>query len=117
MKAVISVLVVGVPYQLVLPSLFAATNTLPSYPQPDTNAAPRSAAIQLASLPGPFASTSLAAAASPGFTTNFLALPDYNTISPPDTDGAVGPYHVMTMLNTQVRIQTRDGSTLYTATL
>src|SRR6266849_6115395 len=110
MKAVASVLFFGVAYQLVFPSLFAATNTLPSYPQPDTNASPRSAAIQLASLPGPLASTPLAAAASPGFTTNFLALPDSNTISPPDTEGAVGPNHVMTMLNTQVRIQTRDGT-------
>src|SRR6266478_6454573 len=117
MKAVLSVLFVGVAYHLAFLSLFGATNTPPSYPQPDTNASPTSAVLQLAPLPGPLASTPLAAAASPGFTTNFLALPDYNTISPPDTDGAVGPNHVMSMLNTQVRIQARDGATLYTDTL
>src|SRR6267378_2196944 len=112
MKAVASVLFSGVAYHLAFPSLFAATNTLPSNSQPDTNAASTIASMKLASLLGP-----LAAAASPGFTTNFLALPDYNTISPPDTDGAVGPNHAMTMINTQVRIQTRDGTTLYTDTL
>ena len=117
MKAVASVLLVGVAYHLAFPSLFAEFKTLPSNLQPGTNATPTSAVMQLAPLPGPLASTPSAAAASPGFTTNFLALPDYNTISPPDTDGAVGPNHVMTMINTQVRIQTRDGTTLYTDTL
>src|SRR6266478_3295743 len=117
MKAVASVLFIGVAYHLAFPSLFAESKTLPSNPQPDTNATPTSAVMQLASLPDPIANTLLAAATSPGFTTNFLALPDYNTISPPDTDGAVGPNHVMTMINTQVRIQARDGTTLYTDTL
>jgi len=40
----------------------------------------------------------------------FLALADNNTIIPPDTNGAVGLKHVMTMLNSQVRIQDKDGA-------
>jgi len=47
---------------------------------------------------------------SPSITESFLALPDVNTAIPPDTDGAVGPGHLMVTLNTQVRIQNRDGS-------
>ncbi|HMJ63824.1 MAG TPA: hypothetical protein VK615_00625 [Candidatus Binatia bacterium] len=46
---------------------------------------------------------------SPSTETNFLAVLDNVTLSPPDTMGAVGPNHVMTMLNTQVRIQSRTG--------
>lgn len=54
-----------------------------------------------------------------GFTliTNFEALPDNNTAIPPDTDGAVGPNHLMVMLNTQVRIQTKTGTNLSTVSL
>jgi hypothetical protein len=40
---------------------------------------------------------------------NFLALSDNSAVIPPDTIGAVGPNHVMTMLNSEVRIQTKDG--------
>jgi len=50
---------------------------------------------------------------SPSPTNSFQALDDNNTSIPPDTDGAVGPNHVMTMLNTQVRIQNRTGTTNY----
>src|SRR5688572_29639458 len=39
---------------------------------------------------------------SPAPTVSFQALPDNNTSIPPDTHGAVGPNHVMTVLNTQV---------------
>jgi hypothetical protein len=48
---------------------------------------------------------------------SFQALPDNNTVIPPDTYGAVGPNHIMTMLNSQVRIQNKSGSTLGTASL
>jgi len=48
---------------------------------------------------------------SPSPSTNFNGLGDLNTTIPPDTHGAVGPSHVMTMLNTQVRIQDRSGLT------
>ena len=55
--------------------------------------------------------------ASPSPTGSFLGLGDDNTSIPPDTQGAVGPNHVVTMLNTQVRIQTRAGATLSTVSL
>jgi hypothetical protein len=50
-------------------------------------------------------------------TSNFLGLLDDQTIVPPDTMGAVGPNHVMTTLNSQVRIQTKTGTTLSTVSL
>ena len=54
---------------------------------------------------------------SPSPQTGFLALPDNGTSIPPDTHGAVGPNHVMTTLNTQVRIQDRSGAVLRTVPL
>ena len=54
---------------------------------------------------------------SPAPTVSFEGLPDDNTKFPPDTYGAVGLNHVMTMLNTQVRIQNRSGTTLSTTSL
>ena len=54
---------------------------------------------------------------SPPATLGFLAVPDNNTFIPPDTMGAVGPNHVMTTLNTQVRIQDRAGTVISTVTL
>jgi len=54
---------------------------------------------------------------SPGTSTDFQGLTDDNTAFPPDTHGAVGTNHVVTMLNTQVRIQTRTGTTIQTLTL
>jgi hypothetical protein len=51
---------------------------------------------------------------APTLATGFEALPDDNTALPPDTMGAVGPSHVMTMLNTQVRIQDRSGGAIST---
>ena len=55
--------------------------------------------------------------ASPAPVINFLALPDDGTSIPPDTHGAVGPNHVMTVLNTQVRVQNRNGGVLTTVSL
>jgi hypothetical protein len=40
----------------------------------------------------------------------FLGLGDNFTAIPPDTQGAVGPNHVVTILNTQVLIQSRNGA-------
>src|SRR5258708_16263840 len=54
---------------------------------------------------------------SPGTTIDFQALTDNNFLHPPDTMGAVGLSNVVTMLNTQVRIQTRTGTTIQTMTL
>ena len=39
----------------------------------------------------------------------FQGLQDDFTAIPPDTTGAVGPQHIVTMLNTQVQIQSRSG--------
>ena len=41
---------------------------------------------------------------------NFQALTDPGATRPPDTNGAVGPNHVMTMLNSEVRIQDKAGN-------
>ena len=54
---------------------------------------------------------------SPAPAVDFLGLADNNDSWPPDTHGAVGPNHVVTMLNTQVRIQDRTGTILSTVTL
>lgn len=54
---------------------------------------------------------------SPEPTNSFLAVGDNNTAIPPDTMGAVGPNHVMTTLNSQVRVQTKTGTILSTVSL
>src|SRR6266513_6087526 len=54
---------------------------------------------------------------SPAPASSFQAVLDDNTAIPPDTQGAVGPNHLMTVLNTQVRIQTRTGVVLSTVSL
>jgi len=51
-----------------------------------------------------------AALASPDPYTNFCGLTDNNTWIPPTAQGAVGPSNIMTMANTEVRIQTRGGA-------
>lgn len=40
----------------------------------------------------------------------FAALNDDNSTIPPDTNGTVGPSHLMTMLNSQVRVQSKAGT-------
>ena len=50
-----------------------------------------------------------AAAIVPPAFSGFLGLADNFTAIPPDTMGAVGPNHVVTMLNTQLMIQSRTG--------
>ncbi len=54
---------------------------------------------------------------SPAPASSFISLPDNNKSRPPDTHGAVGPYHLMTTLNTEVLIQARNGKYLYRASL
>jgi hypothetical protein len=49
---------------------------------------------------------------SPNPNVNFLGLGDPNTSIPPDVNGAVGPSHVVTTLNTEVKIQDRTGTQL-----
>ncbi|MFN7945015.1 MAG: DUF11 domain-containing protein [Blastocatellia bacterium] len=48
---------------------------------------------------------------------SFPALEDNETVIPPDTQGAVGPFHVMTTLNSEIRIQNRVGDILLTVPL
>ncbi|WP_147437236.1 hypothetical protein [Ulvibacter antarcticus] len=48
---------------------------------------------------------------------NFPGLGDNNTSIPPDIGGAVGPNHLMVALNTQVRIQDKNGLTMSTVGL
>lgn len=48
---------------------------------------------------------------------SFEALPDNGVIIPPDTHGAVGLNHCVTMLNSQVRIQDRSGGLISTVSL
>jgi uncharacterized protein (TIGR03437 family) len=47
----------------------------------------------------------------------FLALADDNLSIPPDCAGAVSPAHVMTVLNSEVRVQERQGNNLRTVTI
>lgn len=47
---------------------------------------------------------------SPAPEESFAALGDANTSIPPDTHGAVGPSHLMVVLNTQVVMQNRSGT-------
>ncbi len=54
---------------------------------------------------------------SPPTAVNFQALGDNNTRIPPDVHGAVGGPHLMTTLNSEVRIQNRSGGIISTVSL
>lgn len=54
---------------------------------------------------------------SPSPLYNFNALNDDARFIPPDVNGAVGPNHLMTTLNSQVRIQDRQGNVISTVDL
>lgn len=71
----------------------------------------RSAPEAGAPVPGPGPSP------SPPVMDDFAALGDDNSSIPPDTMGAVGPNHLMVMLNTQVRVQDKTGGNISTVTL
>jgi hypothetical protein len=51
------------------------------------------------------------------FNMNYGSLEDNGATRPPDTNGAVGISHVMTMLNSEVRIQTKNGGIVSTVPL
>jgi len=55
-------------------------------------------------------------AQSPAPVSSFMAVADNGTVIPPDTEGAVGPNHLMEALNSQVVIQDRSGHTLSAVT-
>jgi PKD repeat protein len=54
---------------------------------------------------------------SPAPDTTFMGLYDTGNSIPPDVNGAPGPDHLMVTLNTQVRIQHRDGTEISTVSL
>lgn len=54
---------------------------------------------------------------SPAPDTAFMGLYDTGNSIPPDVNGAPGPEHLMVTLNTQVRIQHRDGTEISTVSL
>src|SRR5438045_2336905 len=59
---------------------------------------------------GPPSPVSVEIANSPTTATNFYGTSDDNLWFPPDTMGAVGPNHVVMMVNGQVVIKDRGGS-------
>jgi len=71
----------------------------------------RRAPARQALAPGATATSGSCAghASEPPLSTSFLALADTATLIPPDTNGAIGPGHAMTMLNDRVQIQDRSG--------
>lgn len=81
---------------------------IPEGVSPTTNILQENAVAPLAPL--------VSSAAAPTVS-GFQALVDNNTSIPPDTQGAVGPNHVMTTLNSQVRIQDKSGSVISTVSL
>ncbi len=54
---------------------------------------------------------------SPAASVSFQGLGDDLHTIPPDTNGAVGPNHVLSALNTHVRVHSKTGATISTATL
>lgn len=54
---------------------------------------------------------------SPAALASFEALGDNGTVIPPDTDGAVGPHHLIVAVNSQVVIEDRAGTTLKAVTI
>jgi hypothetical protein len=54
---------------------------------------------------------------SPPVAVEFSALGDDGFVRPPDTNGAVGPAHVVTMLNSILQIQDREGTVIQTVAL
>ena len=86
-------------------------------PNPNTLKLPDSTRVVLEGMIKDEGGGSLPAANSPAPTTSFQALGDNNGQIPPDTHGAAGPNHLMTTLNTEIRIQNKSGTTLSTQSL
>lgn len=99
-----------VPYPLQSVSSRNASTPLPNPRLADSSRIPATSVsggrIQLAALDP-----------SPIPTTSFAAGEDDGTSATPDTSGAIGPHHVVTVLNTLVRIQDREGTTRMSASL
>ncbi len=91
--------------------------SIPFMPLPSNLAVPEEAAQSVLYISPTAPETAVLAMSSPDLSSSFPALEDNNTAIPPDTQGAVGPAHLMVTPNTQVRIQSRSGSTLHTVSL
>src|SRR6266853_2340300 len=88
-------------------------------PTQQVGAASSPTAPSASARPGPLGAPAPAAAISaavqsPPPAANFQGLLDDTSAFPPDTHGAVGPNHVMTTLNSQIRIQDRRGTNIST---
>jgi hypothetical protein len=81
-----------IPSRQLPAGIVPAPQDKPLAPQPSTSVSPK--------------------VASPSPTSSFVALPDDGTTIPPDTDGAVGPNHLMVALNDGILIQSRSGATV-----
>jgi len=91
---------------------------VPFKPMPPRPAVPAGMPVRKAVAPFPPALNQASPLApSPAPAASFIALDDDDTIIPPDTQGAVGPNHLMVTLNRGVRIQDRLGTTLSTVSL
>ncbi|HXI50782.1 MAG TPA: hypothetical protein VNH84_04740 [Candidatus Saccharimonadales bacterium] len=86
-------------------------------PHIPTSASPSLDALDLQLASTAEASFTPASVASPPASASFPALPDDGTQFNPDTQGAVGPNHLMVMLASQVRVQDHTGNTLTTISL
>lgn len=99
----------------------AQPGTIMPQPLPAEAATPTGSTSALpTSTPSPTHTPMPAAASrplSPAPAASFMAVEDNNYAIPPDTYGSVGTDYVMTMLNTQVRIQTRVGATISSVSL
>ena len=62
-------------------------------------------------------STHVPRTASPPLASSFQALLDNGRLIPPDTMGAIGPSHIVTMINSEVRVHDRSGRELLTTSL
>ena len=100
------VFVVALPYAMDV----RAGEVAPFMPLTNNLPVPTNAIIRKAPGPIPYPFVP-AQSISPSPTNSFRALDDFGHTIPPDTQGAVGPNHVMTMLNTDVLIQNRTGTT------
>jgi hypothetical protein len=91
---------------------------VPFMPMPPRPAVPAGVPVRKAVVPLPAAPTQPSPLApSPAPAASFIALDDDDTFIPPDTQGAVGPNHLMVTLNRGVRIQDRLGTALSTVLL
>ena len=85
-------------------------------PLPPKLRLPGNARLRLETRPRRPESVEAARIASPPLASSFQALADNGTVFPPDTEGAVGPNHVVTTLNSQTRIQDHSGRELLVLT-